>query len=38
MGIHWLRDSSKGKEETLALMDRCLKMGTHILKKEGWDW
>lgn len=38
MGIHWLRDSSKGKEETLALMDRCLKVATHILKQGGWEW
>jgi len=38
MGVHWLRDSSKGKEDTLALMDRCLKVGAHILKQEGWEW
>ena len=35
---HWLRDRSQGKEQTLALLDRCLKLGTHFLHKGGWDW
>jgi AcrR family transcriptional regulator len=35
---HWLRDRSRGKEQTLALLDRCLKLATHFLKKGGWDW
>jgi AcrR family transcriptional regulator len=35
---HWLRDQSRGKEETLALLDRCLKMVTHFLRKGGWNW
>jgi AcrR family transcriptional regulator len=35
---HWLRDRSRGKEQTLALLDRCLKLGAHVLKKGGWDW
>src|SRR5436190_12921601 len=35
---HWLRDQSRGKEQTLALLDRCLKLSTHFLKKGGWDW
>jgi AcrR family transcriptional regulator len=35
---HWLRDCSRGKEQTLALLDRCLKLGTHFLLKGGWDW
>jgi hypothetical protein len=36
---HWLRDQSRGKEETLALLDRCLKMATHFLRKGGeWNW
>jgi AcrR family transcriptional regulator len=38
MEMHWLQDSSKGKEETLALMDRCLKVATHLLKKGNWEW
>jgi AcrR family transcriptional regulator len=38
MGMHWLRDGSRGKEQTLALMDRCLKLGAHFLKKKGWEW
>ena len=35
---HWLRDRSRGKEQTLALLDRCLKLGARVLKKGGWDW
>lgn len=35
---YWLQDRSAGKENTLALLDRCLKLGTHALKKGGWDW
>jgi len=35
---HWLRDRSRGKEQTLALLDRCLKLGGHFLKQGGWDW
>jgi len=35
---YWLQDSSRGKEQTLALLDRCLKLSTHFLKKGGWDW
>jgi AcrR family transcriptional regulator len=36
---HWLRDQSPGKEETLALLDRSLKMGTHFLRNNGgWNW
>jgi AcrR family transcriptional regulator len=38
MITHWLQDRSRGKEQTLALLDRCLKMGTHFLKKGGWEW
>jgi AcrR family transcriptional regulator len=37
MGMHRFRDTSKGKEETLALMDRCLKVAAHLLKG-GWEW
>ena len=38
MITYWLQDCSRGKEQTLALLDRCLKMGTHFLKEGGWDW
>ena len=38
MITYWLQDRSPGKEETLAMLDRCLKMATHLLKKGGWDW
>ncbi|HEY3914870.1 MAG TPA: TetR/AcrR family transcriptional regulator [Verrucomicrobiae bacterium] len=34
----WLQDRSRGKEKTLALLDRCLKMGTHIVSNGGWEW
>ena len=36
--IHWLQDCSPGKEQTLALLDRCLKLAGRILRKGGWDW
>jgi len=35
---YWLQDCSRGKEQTLALLDRCLKLGDRILRKGGWDW
>ena len=35
---YWLQDGSRGKEQTLALMDRCLKLADRILRKGGWDW
>jgi AcrR family transcriptional regulator len=35
---YWLQDPSQGKEQTLALLDRCLKVGERILRKGGWDW
>ena len=35
---YWLQDGSRGKEQTLALLDRCLKLSAHFLKKGGWDW
>jgi AcrR family transcriptional regulator len=38
MITYWLQDRSRGKEQTLALLDRCLKMGTHFLKRGGWEW
>jgi hypothetical protein len=35
---YWLQDRSVGKENTLALLDRCLKLATHAVRKGGWDW
>jgi len=35
---HWLHDPSRGKQKTLALLDRSLKLATRVLKKGGWDW
>src|SRR5882757_9245614 len=35
---YWLQDPSRGKEQTLALLDRCLKLAERILTKGGWDW
>jgi AcrR family transcriptional regulator len=35
---YWLQDGSPGKEQTLALLDRCLKTATTLLQKGGWDW
>jgi AcrR family transcriptional regulator len=35
---YWLQDRSTGKEQTLALLDRCLKLATALLKKGGWEW
>ena len=36
MTTYWLHDASPGKENTLALLDRCLKLATRILQKGGW--
>jgi AcrR family transcriptional regulator len=38
MITYWLQDRSPAKEQTLALLDRCLKWANHLLKKGGWDW
>jgi len=35
---YWLRDHSQGKEQTLALLDRVLKLSSHFLKRGGWEW
>src|SRR5580658_810925 len=35
---HWLQDRSRGKQRTLALLDRALTFGTRMLKKGGWEW
>jgi hypothetical protein len=36
--MHWLHDKSQGKQKTLAVLDRSLKLATQILKKGAWDW
>jgi AcrR family transcriptional regulator len=38
MTTYWLQDRSPGKEQTLALLDRCLKLTAQVLRKGGWDW
>jgi AcrR family transcriptional regulator len=38
MVTHWLHDNSRGKQRTLALLDRSLSFGTRMLKKGGWEW
>jgi AcrR family transcriptional regulator len=35
---YWLQDRSPSKEQTLALLDRCLKLATAMLKNGGWEW
>jgi AcrR family transcriptional regulator len=35
---HWLHDRSRGKQRTLALLDRALTLGTRMFKKGGWEW
>ncbi len=36
---YWLRDISPGKQQTLALLDRVLKLSSHFLKQgKGWEW
>jgi AcrR family transcriptional regulator len=35
---HWLHDGSRGKQKTLALLDRALNFGTRILNQGGWEW
>jgi AcrR family transcriptional regulator len=36
--MHWLHDTSRGKQRTLALLDRSLKLAARVLKKGAWDW
>ena len=39
MITYWLNDRSRGKENTLALLDRGLKLANGILmRKGGWEW
>ena len=35
---HWLQDISRGKQKTLALVDRALAVATNLLKKGRWEW
>ena len=35
---YWLRDDSENKEETLALLDRCLNIASTVIQKGGWEW
>ncbi|MCI0745695.1 MAG: TetR/AcrR family transcriptional regulator [Verrucomicrobia subdivision 3 bacterium] len=35
---YWLQDISPGKENTLALLDRSLKIAQSILKRGTWEW
>jgi AcrR family transcriptional regulator len=35
---YWLQDSSSGKENTLALLDRSLKFANSFLRKGAWEW
>jgi AcrR family transcriptional regulator len=35
---YWLQDHSQGKQHTLALLDRCLKLATHLARQGGWEW
>ena len=38
MVAHWLQDTSRGKQKTLALLDRALTIGAKVLKKGKWEW
>jgi AcrR family transcriptional regulator len=35
---HWLHDGSRGKQRTLALLDRALSFGARMLQKGTWEW
>jgi AcrR family transcriptional regulator len=35
---HWLQDASPGKGNTLAMLDRGLRVATAALKHGGWNW
>lgn len=38
MVTHWLHDTSRGKQQTLALLDRSLNLATRAIKKGAWEW
>ena len=35
---YWLQDRSPAKENTMALLDRCLTLAAKVLRKGGWEW
>jgi AcrR family transcriptional regulator len=35
---YWLHDRSRGKQRTLALLDRALNFAAHLVRKGGWEW
>lgn len=35
---HWLHDRSPDKEDTLALLDRCLNVARVVLQRGDWEW
>lgn len=34
----WLQDRSRGKQKTLALLDRALNLGAQLAKRGTWEW
>lgn len=36
--MHWLHDTSRGKQKTLALLDRSLNLAAQVLRKGAWEW
>jgi AcrR family transcriptional regulator len=38
MATYWLQDDSRGKQKTLALLDRALHLGAKMLQKGSWEW
>jgi AcrR family transcriptional regulator len=38
MVTYWLHDTSPGKENTLAALDRSLHMAKSVAKRGGWEW
>jgi AcrR family transcriptional regulator len=34
----WLQDRSRGKQRTLALLDRALNLGAQLVKRGSWEW
>ncbi len=36
--LHWLHDTSRRKQKTVALLDRSLKLGMRVLEKGDWNW